>query len=121
MSRFLPRIGLRSISSRILLWFLAISFIPCAVLTAIIYQMSSRSLEETVRENLLVIAQAKANQVEAYINERYGDANILGRSSEVADSVMRLAQRRKTRGPATAESSKDEATALRVVNSVADN
>ena len=68
-----------TITTRLLLWFLIISLIPCAVLTAIISISANRSLKKTVRQGLLAIADAKATQLENFIRERRADLNMVSR------------------------------------------
>src|SRR6478609_6192652 len=68
-----------SISSRLLLWFLAISLIPCGILTAVVSYISTRSIERTVRRNLSVISEAKVAAIESFIRERRGDVSVAGR------------------------------------------
>src|SRR5436305_1408493 len=46
-----------SITTRLLLWFLAISLIPCSILTIVTNYLSVRSLERSVRNQLVSIFQ----------------------------------------------------------------
>ena len=48
-----------SIATRLLLWFLAISLIPCIVLTLVNNYLSVRSLERSLRSQLLSISSAQ--------------------------------------------------------------
>ncbi len=84
-----------TITTQLLLWFLIISLIPCAVLTAIISYSANRSLKKTVRQGLLAIADAKATQLEAFIRERRADLNMMSRYTHIADSVPKLAENRR--------------------------
>ena len=68
-----------TITTQLLLWFLIISLIPCAVLTAIISFSANQSLKKTVRQGLLAIADAKATQLETFIRERRADLNMVSR------------------------------------------
>ena len=61
-----------SISTRLMLWFLAISLIPCSVLTLVNNYLSVRSLERSVRSQLLSISSAKKTQLDNFIRERRG-------------------------------------------------
>ena len=61
-----------TITTQLLLWFLIISLIPCAVLTAIISISANRSLKKTVRQGLLAIADAKATQLENFHSRASG-------------------------------------------------
>src|SRR5262245_26582080 len=95
-----PRIAFPSfsrirISTRLLLTFLAISLIPCGVLTAITLYISAGSLEKSVRQTLMAISDAKAAQLENYIRERRSDLIVLGRIPSVMDATQRLAEIRR--------------------------
>ena len=83
-----------TITTQLLLWFLIISLIPCALLTAIISISANRSLKKTVRQGLLAIADAKATQLENFIRERRADLNMVSRYTMIADSMSRLAEAR---------------------------
>lgn len=84
-----------TITTRLLLWFLIISLIPCALLTAIISLSANRSLKKTVRQGLLAVADAKATQLEAFIRERRADLNMVSRFTMIAESTPRLAEARR--------------------------
>ena len=84
-----------TITTQLLLWFLIISLIPCAVLTGIISFSANRSLKKTVRQGLLAIADAKATQLETFIRERRADLNMASRFTMIADSMPKLAEARR--------------------------
>ena len=84
-----------TITAQLLLWFLIISLIPCALLTAIISISANRSLKKTVRQGLLAIADARATQLEIFIHERRADLNMISRFTLIADSIPRLAEIRR--------------------------
>jgi methyl-accepting chemotaxis protein WspA len=87
------------ISTHLLFFFLCISLIPCGLLTALTLYISARSLERSVRQNLMAISDAKTTQLEMYIRERRGDMNILARSPSVTEATQRLAQLRRSEAP----------------------
>ena len=58
------------ISSLLLLWFLVLSLIPCVVLDHCDLILSTRSLQKSVRQELLAILDAKIVQIENFIRER---------------------------------------------------
>jgi methyl-accepting chemotaxis protein WspA len=87
-----------TITTQLLLWFLIISLIPCALLTTIISLSANRSLKKTVRQGLLAIADAKATQLEVFIRERRADLNMVSRFTMLADSLSGLAEARR-KGP----------------------
>ena len=77
----------RSIAGRLLFWFLVIALIPCAILTAITARIATTALENSVRNNLVQIAAAKAGELEAYAAERVRDGTALARGPEVIRAV----------------------------------
>jgi methyl-accepting chemotaxis protein WspA len=81
-----------SIATRLVGWFLAIALVPCILVTLITGLLSRSALETTVRQRLVAIASAKAEQVETYIFERRGDAQVAGNAPTVIQSVARLDQ-----------------------------
>jgi methyl-accepting chemotaxis protein WspA len=81
----------RSIAGRLLFWFLVIALIPCAILTAITARIATRALENSVRNNLVQIAAAKANELEAYALERVRDGTALARGPTVIRAATELA------------------------------
>jgi methyl-accepting chemotaxis protein WspA len=84
-----------SISTRLLLWFLAMSLIPCGLLTALISFNATQSLKKSVRQGLMAIADAKAAQLETFVRERRADMNMASRSITLVDSIPRLAEARR--------------------------
>ena len=56
-----------SITTQLVMWFLALSLIPCVVLTGFISYLSNQSLKGTVRQGLMAISDAKASQLEIFI------------------------------------------------------
>jgi methyl-accepting chemotaxis protein WspA len=84
------RLAPRTIAVRLLLWFLAISLIPCGVLTVVMYWISTRSLEQSVRRSLMVISEAKATELETFALERMRDAIALARAPSVVTAVTEL-------------------------------
>ena len=79
-----------SISVRLLAWFLAMSLIPCGVLTGVISFISSRSLEKTVRRGLLVVSESKTAAIEAFVKERRGDSVVAGHLPSVVAATRAL-------------------------------
>jgi methyl-accepting chemotaxis protein WspA len=90
MSRLWSLIARTGIATRLLLGFLAISLLPCAILTALTTYIARGSLEYTVRQRLLTLSDSKTTQLENFIKERRGDAMILGRSPAVVELVPQL-------------------------------
>jgi methyl-accepting chemotaxis protein WspA len=84
-----------SISTRLLLWFLALSLLPCAILTALISYNATQSLKRSVRQGLLAIADAKTAQLEIFVHERRADMSLAGRVNVMVETVPRLAEARR--------------------------
>ena len=84
-----------SISTRLLLWFLVMSLIPCGVLTGVISFLSTRSLEKTVRQGLLAVSDSKTTQLETFMRERRADLTMVGRSLTLAAAMLRLSEVRR--------------------------
>jgi methyl-accepting chemotaxis protein WspA len=80
----------RSIAGRLLFWFLVIALIPCAILTATAARIATRALENSVRNNLVQIAAAKAGELEAFAIERVRDGMATARGPTVVRAVREL-------------------------------
>ncbi len=78
------------ISSLLLLWFLVLSLIPCAILTTVISIISARSLRKSVRQGLLAILDAKTVQLESFIRERRADLAMASRYPVLVDAIPKL-------------------------------
>ena len=92
----LSKLSRISISTRLLVWFLCLSLIPCAILTSVISFLSNQSLKRTVRQGLLAISDAKTTQLETYIRERRADLNMASRYPAIVDVIPKLNQVRQT-------------------------
>src|SRR5262249_40302083 len=79
-----------TITTQLLIWFLIISLIPCALLTLMISLSANRSLKRTVRQGLLAIADAKATQLETFVRERRADLNMVSRYTVIAETLPPL-------------------------------
>ena len=93
----------RSIAGRLLFWFLVIALIPCAILTAITARIATRALENSVRNNLVKIAAAKAGELEAYALERVRDGTALARAPTLVQAVKRLSAARAEKAAPAAQ------------------
>ncbi|MHB1559736.1 MAG: methyl-accepting chemotaxis protein, partial [Isosphaeraceae bacterium] len=102
VTALLPRSG---ISTHLLIFFLCISLIPCGALTLMTQFVSARSLERSVRRNLMAVSDAKATQLEMYIRERRSDMNILGRSPSVMEAVQKVTEARRDERPSPSDRS----------------
>ncbi len=70
----------RTIPGRLLFWFLAISLIPCAILTAVMTLLSGEVLEKSIRRELMVISESKAAALEIFAVERIRSVTALART-----------------------------------------
>ncbi len=67
----------RSIAGRLLIWFLLISLIPCAIITTLTVRSANSALQDSVHDNLTQIAASKAVELETYCRERLADVTTL--------------------------------------------
>ena len=56
-----------SISTRLLLWFLVVSLVPCGIVMVWISHDATQSLKKSVRHGLLAIADAKIAQLARHV------------------------------------------------------
>ncbi len=80
----------RSIAGRLVLWFLLISFVPCAILTAITSKIATDAREAAVRANLVHVAASKADELETFATERLVDAATIARDPTVGEAIISL-------------------------------
>lgn len=80
----------RSIAGRLVLWFLAISLVPCAVLTTITARSATLAREEAVRSNLIQLAAERSQELETYAVERIADGTTLATSPSVIDALTSI-------------------------------
>src|SRR5271157_4821037 len=79
-----------SITTRLMLWFLAISLIPCSVLTLVNNYLSVRSLQRSVRGQLASISSAKTIELDNFIRERRGDIAVLSQAPRTIQTTEDL-------------------------------
>jgi methyl-accepting chemotaxis protein WspA len=96
-----------SISTRLLLWFLAIALIPGAILAGVVEYITSDALESAVKRRLLVVTEAKAAAIDSFIRERRGDVSLAGHLQFVIGAVKTLAPVLE-KGPATSDEYKEK-------------
>lgn len=83
------------IGTHLLLCFLGISLIPCGLLTALTLYISGQSLEQSVRQHLVAVSDAKSRQLEVYIRERLGDLSTIGRTPSLMEATRQLVELRR--------------------------
>ena len=103
MNRRMSLFDRASVATRLLFWFLALSLVPCVLLTWVTSYISRRSLESSVRERLMLISEEKTTQIENFIQERRGDAMVLGAAPGIIQAVAALKQAAETHKPGTPE------------------
>jgi methyl-accepting chemotaxis protein WspA len=102
----------RSIAVRLVFWFLAISLIPCAILTTITTNIASRSLESSIRNRLVQLAAAKADELEVYALQCVDDGNTLAHSAVIVEAMTKLSANDPTVAEAMRVELSDAANAL---------
>ena len=102
----------RSIAVRLVFWFLAISLIPCAILTTITTNIASRSLEGSIRNRLVQLAAAKADELEVYALQCVDDGNTLAHSAVIVEAMTKLSANDPTVADAMRVELSDAANAL---------
>lgn len=112
MNLRLPSLASANIASRLLFWFLAIALVPSIILTVVTAYLSRRSVEISVHDRLMVIADAKTTQLENFIRERRGDVAVLGQAPAVVTAVARISELAKT-GKRETDEYRREADAIR--------
>jgi len=85
----IPRLSFKglTINGRLLAWFLAISLIPCGILAALTSWLSTRVLEDSVRRGLMVVSDAKADEMETYGRKRLRWVTWVARSPTMVQGV----------------------------------
>src|SRR5271157_3556611 len=82
----------RSSTTRLMLWFLAISLIPCSVLTLVNNYLSVRSQQRSVRSQLASISSAKTIEFDNFIRERRGNVAYLSRAPRTIQTTEVVSQ-----------------------------
>jgi methyl-accepting chemotaxis protein WspA len=103
MNRLKALFNRAGVVTRLLFWFLVISLVPCAMLTAVTTYLSRRALELSVRDRLWLVAEEKMTQLENFIAERRGDVLVLGSAPGIISAVVELREAIKTNPPDSAE------------------
>jgi len=87
-----------NIGPRLLISFLLISILPLAATTYVTYRISERYLRNNLMDDLLAVAENKANQIETYILERKRNVSALARMPSIVDSMEKFDKAFKTGG-----------------------
>ncbi len=81
-----------SIASKLIASMILIALVASIVLATLLDRVSSASLEETYRKNLLAVSQRKVSRLEEYASELNKSVYAAGRSIEMAALVAKLDQ-----------------------------
>lgn len=81
-----------SIASRLMIGFLAISLIPCILLTYVSNRLATQSLEKGLRSRLLAVSAAKSLELNNFIRERRGNLAVLGQIATTQSAVLEMAR-----------------------------
>lgn len=102
----IPRISLKgqTINGRLMAWFLAISLIPCGILATLATWLSARAIEDSVRRDLMVISDAKADELETFARERLHWVTWVARTPSMVQAVTRLDEAYRKGGADSPES-----------------
>ena len=87
-----PSLDRLSITTRLMIWFLAISLIPCSVLTLVNNYLSVRSLERSVRSQLASISSAKTTELDNFSRERRRNVAYLSRAPRTIQTTEVVSQ-----------------------------
>ena len=88
-----PRFFKRMTIATCLLWaFLVMALVPLSVVTYLTYTASEQALRAEVTNNLRVIADSKANQIETYARERQRNVTALARMPSIVNAFEPLDQ-----------------------------
>ena len=77
-----------SLSYKLILIMLLISLIPLAISALLNISSSSGALEESNFNQLSAIKTIKANQIEDFFSERFGDINVLSNTPIIKESLL---------------------------------
>ena len=67
MNRSSFRVGELGITSRLLVWFLAIALVPCGAIAVLIEVISSRANMKSIRQGLMLVAEYKAETIDTFM------------------------------------------------------
>ncbi|OJW25892.1 MAG: chemotaxis protein [Planctomycetales bacterium 71-10] len=92
-----------SIATRLMFGFLAISLIPCMLLTYVANRLATQSLEKGLRSQLLAISAAKSLNLDNFIRERRGNLAVLGQIASTQAATLEMTKALDARDPKAAE------------------
>ncbi len=90
------------ITARLMLWFLAISLVPCSLLTLVNNNISINSLERSVRNQLGSVSAAKTVELDNFVRERRGNVTVLSQMPRTIQTTEELTKVQAPGGPTEA-------------------
>ena len=75
------------IGTRLLISFLAVGVIPCAIIGFFYHLESSNVISSQAFEKLKTVQEVKKAQVEEYFKKCHGDINILSKNPTISDAI----------------------------------
>jgi len=90
--KILPFLKRFRISTQLIFWFLLVALIPLAIVTTLAVSTARTSMQKEVSARLLAIANAKAEQIETYIQTKRSDVARLAQSPDVIRSIDEYAR-----------------------------
>ncbi|MEM7816482.1 MAG: ATP-binding protein [Candidatus Aenigmatarchaeota archaeon] len=78
------------ITTKFILWFLAISLLPLIIATYLSYKNSKKALLSEITKSLLAITQNKANQLESYLQRKKKEALNLSYMPELLEALEKF-------------------------------
>ncbi len=80
------------IVNKLILWFLIIALLPLTTITCLNYYIVSSSQKKEAENNLIAVADNKAQWLENYINERKNNATAITQIPNIIDAVEKYQQ-----------------------------
>ncbi len=82
----------KSLSARILFWFLIIALMPLMISLVVTYSQRQAAIEAQTFNKLIAIRDLKVKQVQSWLDEREGDLGTITQESEFADLELGINQ-----------------------------
>jgi methyl-accepting chemotaxis protein WspA len=82
----------RSISGRLMVWFISVALLSSGGLVWLLYDASSRALEQTYRAQLMGVGLRKSSALENYASEALRNVSALGHAAGTVAAVRELAE-----------------------------
>ena len=103
MNKIRTSLSRLSIATRLMIGFLAISLVPCMLMTYVANRLATQSLEKGLKGRLLAIAAAKSLELNNFIRERQGNLAVLGQIASTQAATLDMARARDSGDAKAAE------------------